>query len=125
MDLARLTIHALQAQLRNGEIRASALTEAVLARLQAVEEHIQAYITVTPDLARQQAAEADAAFARGEVRSPLQGIPLAIKDNICTKGLRTTCASRILEHFVPPFNATVIERLRRCRSGGGGEGQYG
>ena len=111
MDLARLTIHALQAQLRNGEIRASALTEAVLARLQAVEEHIQAYITVTPDLARQQAAAADAAFARGEVRSPLQGIPLAIKDNICTKGLRTTCASRILEHFVPPFNATVIERL--------------
>jgi aspartyl-tRNA(Asn)/glutamyl-tRNA(Gln) amidotransferase subunit A len=111
MDLARLTIHALHDRLRDGDIRASTLTEAVLTRLQAVEEHLHAYITVTPDLARQQAAEADAAFARGEVRSPLQGIPLAIKDNICTKGLRTTCASRILEHFVPPYNATVIERL--------------
>lgn len=111
MDLARLTLHAAHDQLCRGAMRASALTEAVLSRLQAVEEHIHAYITVTPDLARQQAAAADAAFARGEVRSPLQGIPLAIKDNICTQGLRTTCASRILEHFVPPYNATVVERL--------------
>ena len=112
MELASLTIHALHDKLVSGEVSAMALTEAVLTRLAAVEERIHAYITVTPELARQQAAAADEAFARGEVRSPLQGIPLAIKDNICTQGVRTTCASRILANFTPPYDATVIQRLR-------------
>ncbi len=112
MELAGLTIHALHDKLVRGEVRATALTEAVLKRLEAVEERVQAYITVTPELARQQAAAADEALARGEVCSPLQGIPLAIKDNICTTGVRTTCASRLLANFVPPYDATVMQRLR-------------
>ena len=112
MDLAGLTIHALHDRLVSGAVRATALTEAVLQRLEAVEGRLQAYITVTLELARQQAAAADAAFARGEVYSPLQGIPLAIKDNICTRGVRTTCGSRILANFVPPYDATVMQRLR-------------
>ena len=112
MELASLTIHVLHDKLVSGEVSAMALTEAVLTRLAAVEERIHAYITVTPELARQQAAAADEAFARGEIRSPLQGIPLAIKDNICTQGVRTTCASRILANFTPPYDATVIQRLR-------------
>src|SRR6266567_2358647 len=112
MQLASLTIHALHDKLVSGEVSAMALTEAVLTRLAAVEERLHAYITVTPELARQQAAAADEALARGNVRSPLQGIPLAIKDNICTQGVRTTCASRLLANFTPPYDATVIQRLR-------------
>jgi aspartyl-tRNA(Asn)/glutamyl-tRNA(Gln) amidotransferase subunit A len=112
MELASLTIHVLHDKLVSGEVSAMALTEAVLTRLAAVEERIHAYITVTPELARQQAAVADEAFARGDIRSPLQGIPLAIKDNICTQGVRTTCASRILANFTPPYDATVTQRLR-------------
>ena len=105
-------IHLLHEQLVSGTLSAVDLTEAVLERVAAVEPHVNAYVTVTADQARRQAAEAADALARGEVRSPLQGIPLAIKDNICVQGFRTTCASRILEHFVPPYDATVMQRLQ-------------
>jgi aspartyl-tRNA(Asn)/glutamyl-tRNA(Gln) amidotransferase subunit A len=108
------TIHALHEHLKAGRLKASELLERVLARCHAIEPQVRAYITLTPELARQQAAEADAAFARGDVRSPLQGIPLALKDNLCTRGVRTTCASHMLESFVPPYDATVVRRLRQA-----------
>ena len=110
--LSMKPIHVLHEQLVSGTLNAVALTEAVLEHVDAVEPELNTYVTVTAEQARQQAAEAADAFARGEVRSPLQGIPLAIKDNICTKDVRTTCASRILEHFVPPYDATVMHRLQ-------------
>ena len=105
-------IHELHELLAGGALSAADLTESVLQRLDAVEPRVRAYVTVTAEQARRQAAKADDDFARGEVRSPLQGIPLAIKDNICTMGVRTTCASRILEQFVPPYDATVMRRLQ-------------
>ena len=105
-------IHVLHEQLVSGALNAVDLTEAVLERVDAIDPGLNTYVTVTAEQARRQAAQAADAFARGEVRSPLQGIPLAIKDNICTKGVRTTCASRILEHFVPPYDATVMQRLQ-------------
>jgi aspartyl-tRNA(Asn)/glutamyl-tRNA(Gln) amidotransferase subunit A len=114
MQVYAQTIHSLHAQLVRGTLSATALTEAVLSRLEAVEERLHAFITITADQARQQATDADTAFARGQVRSVLQGIPLAIKDNICTRGVRTTCASHILENFVPPYDATVMQRLRHA-----------
>jgi aspartyl-tRNA(Asn)/glutamyl-tRNA(Gln) amidotransferase subunit A len=87
------------------------LTEAVLERIRQVDGRVRAYVTVTEDVAIQQAEEADARLARGDA-TPLTGIPVCIKDVICTRGVRTTCSSRILENFVPPYDAHVTERLR-------------
>jgi aspartyl-tRNA(Asn)/glutamyl-tRNA(Gln) amidotransferase subunit A len=91
------------------------LTKACLERLKEVEPRLKALVTVTDEPALKQAAEADQAIANGNV-SPLAGIPALVKDNMCTKGIRTTCSSRILENFVPPYNATVVEKLQKCHA---------
>lgn len=112
MELHTLSLSALSEKLRRREISAAELTEAVLAHIDRTEPQIGAFITLTPDLARTMAQEADARIANGEW-TPLMGIPIAIKDNISTRGVRTTCASRILENYVPPFDATVVARLKQ------------
>uniref|UniRef100_UPI00386F4262 Asp-tRNA(Asn)/Glu-tRNA(Gln) amidotransferase subunit GatA n=1 Tax=Anaerovibrio slackiae TaxID=2652309 RepID=UPI00386F4262 len=95
----------------NKEITSLELTQAVLARIDEVEGDVQAYLTVTRDEALAQAKAVDEKIARGEEIAFLEGIPGAIKDNICTKGVKTTCASRILQKFVPPYDATVVQKL--------------
>jgi aspartyl-tRNA(Asn)/glutamyl-tRNA(Gln) amidotransferase subunit A len=110
LELYELTIHEAHDLLEKGEISSVELTQAVIDRIVAVDNEIKAYITLTPDLALEQAKEADRRRAAGE-DSPLLGIPLAIKDVICTEGVPTTCGSRILEDFVPPYDATVMAHL--------------
>ncbi len=98
--------------LRTRKISAVELTDAYLRAIEALNPQLNAYVLPTPDLARAQARAADAALARNEA-GPLTGIPLAIKDLFCTKGVRTTAASRILEPFVPPYESTVTANLLR------------
>ena len=96
----------------NKEITSVELTEDVLARIDEVEGDVKAYLTITRDEALAQAKAVDEKIAKGEKISFLEGIPGAIKDNICTKGVKTTCASKILENFVPPYDATVMTKLK-------------
>ena len=111
MKLFEQPAHVLHDMLVNKEITSLELTEAVLARIDQVEGDVQAYLTVTRDEAIAQAKAVDEKIARGEEIAFLEGIPGAIKDNICTKGVKTTCASRILQKFVPPYDATVVQKL--------------
>ena len=102
----------LRAQLDGGALSATALAEASFARLAALAPTLHAFLFTRREAALREAAEADARRARGETRSPLDGIPIAIKDNIVQAGEPATCASRILEGYVSPFDATVVARLR-------------
>lgn len=114
MELFRMTAHELSALLRKREISSVELTEAVLTRIGEAEPRIRAFISVTEEHASEMARQADELLARGEAPSPLTGIPVAIKDNMCTRGIRTTCASKILANFVPPYDATTVAKLRRA-----------
>lgn len=113
MNLYDKTAHELHDMLAAREITSTELTQAVLNRMEETEDTVKAYLTITKDEALQQAKAADEKIARGEKIAFLEGIPGAIKDNICTKGIKTTCASKILQHFVPPYDATVTQKLQQ------------
>lgn len=109
-ELHKLTVHEAHEFLSAGHITSVELTEALLDRIMAVDNDLKAYLTLTPDLALEQARAADARRQAGE-DNPLLGIPMAVKDLIITEGVPTTAGSRILENFLPPYNATAIQKL--------------
>ncbi|TVQ06308.1 MAG: Asp-tRNA(Asn)/Glu-tRNA(Gln) amidotransferase subunit GatA [Leptolyngbya sp. DLM2.Bin27] len=105
-------IRALHQQLVSKERSAVEITQAYLDQIAALEPTLHSYLTVTGDQALAQAAAVDARIAAGEAIGMLSGIPIALKDNLCTQGVRTTCGSKILENFVPPYESTVTAKLR-------------
>lgn len=111
-DYSKLSIHELSQRLEQHEIKSVDLLESVYKRIDQVEKKVHAYNTLTRDEAFSQAEAADRKLAQGQAHHPLLGIPIALKDNLCTEGVRTTCSSKILENFVPPYDATVVARLR-------------
>ena len=106
-----MTISAWRQRLQNGEVSSRELVDQHLKRIETSESSLNVYVEVTADRARAEASRIDEARVAGESLGSLAGIPLAIKDNLCTQGVRTTCSSRMLEQFVPPYEATVTDRL--------------
>ena len=108
MELCNYSALELGKKLREKEISAKEIVTSVLNRIGEKEHIYNAFITVTDELALKQAELADENLSKGEDISPLTGIPVAIKDNICTKGILTTCGSKILDSYKPPYNATAV-----------------
>ncbi len=111
MELYEYTAHELAKMYRNKETTVPKVVESVFKRIEEREDTVKAYISLDKENALKKAEEIQAEFDAGKDMPVLAGIPVAIKDNICTKGVKTTCASKMLEDFVPPYNATVIEKL--------------
>ncbi|MFO7819606.1 MAG: Asp-tRNA(Asn)/Glu-tRNA(Gln) amidotransferase subunit GatA [Halanaerobacter sp.] len=111
MELYQLPAHILHEMLTAGEVSAVEITKSIYGRIAEVDRDIQAYLTLTKEQAMEQAKEVDQKLENGEEIAPLAGIPVALKDNLSTEGIETTCASKVLAGYEPPYNATVVEKL--------------
>ena len=111
MDITELTVHELQEKLKNKELTVTEITKAYVDRIKEKEPEVQAFITELTEAGMKQAEEIQAKIDKGEEVGKLAGIPIGIKDIICTKGVKTTCASKMLENFVAPYDATVMNKI--------------
>ena len=112
MEITELTVHELIEKLKNKELTSTEITQSYIDRIKEKEPEVQAFLTTLEDEAIKQAKEIDEKRATGEIENNLAGIPIGIKDNMCTKGIKTTCSSHMLENFVSPYDATVVEKLK-------------
>ena len=112
-NIYELTAHEIREMYDKKEVTVPEVVKAFLDRIKEIDNDIKAYITVCEEDAMKKAYEVQALFDNGEDLGPFAGIPIAIKDNICTKGIKTTCGSKMLENFIAPYNATVIEKLNK------------
>jgi len=110
-NITELTVHELQEKLANKELTITEITQAYVDRINEKEKDVKAFITPLTEEAIAQAKEVQAKVESGEIKGEFVGIPIGIKDNLCTKGVKTTCASKMLENFVSPYSATVVEKL--------------
>ena len=111
---SEIKAYELAGQIKSGEITAEEVAKNMLGRIEEKNSAINAYITVQPELVIEEARAVDKKINNGLPTGELAGVPVAIKDAICTKNLETTCGSKILEGFIPPYDASVITRLRDC-----------
>lgn len=111
MNYFELTAHELRNMIKNKDVSVTEVTKSVLERIDSVESKVESYVTVLPEEALRRAAELDKKISNGENVGALCGIPMALKDNMCTKDILTTCSSKMLYNFKPPYNATVTEKL--------------
>nr|WP_099189401.1 Asp-tRNA(Asn)/Glu-tRNA(Gln) amidotransferase subunit GatA [Tepidibacter mesophilus] len=111
MKLYEMTLKEVSEKIKKQEITALELTKSILNRIKEVEPKVDSYITITEEEALSRAKQIDEKIKAGEEVSVLAGIPMAVKDNICTDGVKTTCASKMLENFIPPYDATVVKKL--------------
>ena len=109
-DLHYLTIHQLKELISKGDVSSVEITKDVLARIESVESNVKSFVSIHPDSAIKQASIAENLVSKGNINA-LTGIPAQLKDNLCTLGVNTTCSSRMLENFVPPYSASVVNKL--------------
>ena len=113
MNITELTVHELQEKIKNKELTITEITKAYADRINEKEKDVQAFVTTLTDEAVKQAEEIQSKVESGEITGEFSGIPIGIKDNMCTKGVKTTCSSRMLENFIAPYDATVVENLNK------------
>ena len=111
MDITELTVHELQEKLKNKELTVTEITKAYVDRINEKEKDVEAFVTTLTDEALEKAKDVQVKIESGEISGDFAGIPIGIKDNMCTKGVKTTCSSKMLENFVAPYDATVVEKL--------------